>query len=251
MNPNIKEIGHVSFKLKNTKVFRDCYENVLQLPVGFILQKKEGEDYIIYYQLRHGQFLEIFPESSILSWDDYDGHNHDELYSYQYATLGTGDVKEMSDPEGNRWQLGQGDLYISKVTYHVKDLSKSLDFYKNIYECDVLEADDKRALIQINDTQSVELIEYAYPQDNCTNNKGQCHYALIVKDIVAFAKDMKEKGVQIWHGPKALTGPYEEDYVPVKHSENTYNFYVQDPDDNDIEVMQYSEDSLQVKYALD
>lgn len=250
MNSNIKEIGHVSFKLKDTAKFRDWYENTLGLNVGFILQKVPGEDYIIYYQLHRGQFIEIFPESSVLSWKDYDGHNHDEWYSYQHATLGQGDGVKMRDPEYNTWMVNDGEKYISKITYHVKDLQKSLDFYTKIYELDVIKKTDTSAHVRINDYQSIELIEHPYPKDNCTNNKGQCHYALIVEDIKAFADDMVNKGIQIWHGPKALSKPYTEPYVPIKHSENTYNFYMQDPDDNDIEVMCYSEDSFQVKYAI-
>ena len=253
MNQNVKEIGHVSFKLKDSKKFRDWYENTLGLNVGFILQKKPGEDYIIYYQLHRRQFIEIFPESSVLSWSDYDGNNNEEYYSYQYATLGQGEGKLVRDAEGNAWMLNDGELYISKVTYHVKDLQKSIDFYEKIYELDVERVDEKKALVTINDYQKVELIEYAYEKDNCTNNKGQCHYALIVKDIDAFAKDMVAKGITIWHGPKLMAKPYtaEDPYVPVKHSENTYNFYMQDPDDNEIEVMCYSEDSFQVKYSIE
>ena len=249
MNTNIKEIGHVSFKLKNVKVFRDWYENVLGLNVGFILQKNPGEDYIIYYQLNKGQFIEIFPETSFLSWADYDGHNHDEYYSYQHSTLGTGEGVFMQDPEFNSWIVNEGEKYISKVTYHVKDLKRSVAFYTDIYECDVIDQNEEKAYIRINDYQCVELIQHAYPKDNCTNNKGQCHYALIVNDIEAFAKDMVNKGIQLYHGPKTMGKPYTGPYVLEKHSENSYNFYIQDPDDNEIEVMAYSEDSFQVKYA--
>lgn len=249
MNTNVKEIGHVSFKLKNTARFRDWYENTLGLNVGFILQKVPGEDYIIYYQLKRGQFIEIFPESSILSWADYDGHNHDEWYSYQYTTLGKGTGVKVQDPEHNTWMINEGDKYISKITYYVKDLQKSVDFYTQVFELDVLCQDSDSACIRINDDQVIELIQHTYPRNNCTNNKGQCHYALIVHDIAAFAKDMEQKGIQLWNGPKTNYMPYIEAYVPVKHSENTYNFYMQDPDDNEIEVMCYSENSFQVKYA--
>jgi hypothetical protein len=71
------------------------------------LQKVKGEDYIIYYQLAHGQFIEIFPESSILSWKEYVGNNHDEWYSYQNTSLGSAPFTEMKDPENNTWQIGK------------------------------------------------------------------------------------------------------------------------------------------------
>lgn len=34
------------------------------------------------------------------------------------------------------------------------------------------------------------------------------------------------------------------------NTENSYNFFIQDYDDNEIEMMAYSDESLQVKYAL-
>ena len=151
------------------------------------------------------------------------------------------------------WHVGEGELYISKVTYHVKDLERSSGFYSKIYELEVTKKDEKTAYVTVNDYQQIELIEYDYPLSNCINNKGQCHYALIVNDIDVFTKNMVNKGLTIWHGPKLMAKPYtkEDPYVPVKHSENTYNFYMQDPDDNEIEVMCYSEDSFQVKYSID
>ncbi|MBR4163955.1 MAG: VOC family protein [Solobacterium sp.] len=250
MNANIKEIGHLAFKLKNAPVFEDWYENTLGLKVGFTM-KKNDQDYIIYYQLRRGQFIEIFPEWNDGSrWPEYDGNNREEDYSYQYATIGDGEGKLMVDPENNKWFVNEGEKYISKVTYHVNDLKKSVDFYRNIFELDVKECDDKKAYVTINDYQVIELIEHPYPKNNSTHAKGQCHYALIVNDIASFAKDMEAKGIQLWHGAKTYKKPYTEPYVPVKHSENTYNFYMQDPDDNEIEVMCYSEESFQVKYAV-
>jgi catechol 2,3-dioxygenase-like lactoylglutathione lyase family enzyme len=221
----------------------------LKRPLSNLTGFNKGEDYIIYYQLAHGQFIEIFPESSILSWKEYDGNNHDEWYSYQNTSLESAPFTEMKNPENNTWQIGKEKNYISKVTYHVRNLQKSMDFYSKIYEMDVKQTSVTSGLVRVNEDQEIELIEHNYPKDNCTNNKGQYHYALIVKDIVAFAQDMKEKGIQIWYGPKAMTKPYTTDYIPVHHSEQTYNLYIQDPDDNDIEVMQYSEDSYQVKYA--
>jgi predicted enzyme related to lactoylglutathione lyase len=119
----------------------------------------------------------------------------------------------------------EGKNYISKVIYHVRNLQKSMDFYSKIYELDVKQTSVTSALVGINEDQEIELIEHNSPKDNCTNNKGQCHYALIVKEIVACAQDIKEKGIQIWYGPKAMTKPYTTYYIPVRHSEQTYNFY--------------------------
>ena len=86
MNSNIKEIGHVSFKLKDTARFRDWYENTLGLNVGFVLQKVPGEDYIIYYQLHRGQFIEIFPESSSFSCRTSSSRSVSGLPAYRRST---------------------------------------------------------------------------------------------------------------------------------------------------------------------
>lgn len=249
MNTNVKEIGHLSFKLKNTQKFRQFYENELKLPIGFILKTPDGEDRIIYYQLDHGQFIEIFPETKQAGWPDYDGHNHDEYYSYQYTTLGIGEGKTIQDPEFNTWKVNEGEQFISKVTYHSNDIKKVKDFYVNILNLDVVLDTPDCVHIKVNDEQIIEILNKPYPKDNCTNNKGQCHYALIVEDIELSARRLEAKGIQLYHGPKTMHMPYTEPYEKVPHSENSYNFYIQDPDDNEIEVMSYSPESFQLVYA--
>ena len=251
MNANIKEIGHLSFKLKNTEKIRNFYENTLGLNVGFSLKTDKGEERIIYYQLHHGHFIEIFPETSVLSWTDYDGHNHDEYYSYQHTTLGEGEGETIQDPEFNTWKINKGPLYISKVTYNCNDLQKAKTFYRDILEMDIVLDTPDLVYVKVNEEQVIELRNKPYPKDNCTNNKGQCHFALIVHDIELAAKRLNEKGVQLYHGPKTSNRPYTGAYEKVAHTEKSYNFYIQDYDDNEIEVMAYSDESFQVKYALE
>lgn len=251
MNTNIKEIGHLSFKLKNTERFRDFYENTMGLKVGFTLKTEKGEERIIYYQLRHGQFIEIFPETSRGGWPEYDGHNHDEYYSYQYTTLGQGDGETVRDPEFNTWKVNKGPLYITKVTYNCKDLQKAKTFYTDILGMDLILDTPDCVHVKVGGEQVIELLNKPYPKDNCTNNKGQCHFALIVHDIELAAKELTEKGVQLYYGPKTMGRPYTTPYEKVAHTENSYNFYIQDYDDNEIEVMAYSDESFQVKYAAE
>lgn len=251
MNKNIKEIGHLSFKLKDTKRFRDFYENTLGLNIGFSLKTPKGEERIIYYQLSHGQFIEIFPETSVLTWADYDGHNHDEYYSYQYTTLGKGEGKKIQDPEFNTWMVNEKPWYISKVTYNTKDLQKAKTFYRDILEMELILDTPNLVHVKVNEEQVIELVNKPYPMDNCTNNKGQCHFALIVHDIELAAKRMNEKGILLYYGPKTSKKPYTGPYEKVAHTENSYNFYIQDYDDNEIEVMAYSKESFQLKYGTE
>lgn len=251
MNSNVKEIGHVSFKLKNEKEFRNFYENVLGLKTGFILKNKQGEDRIVYYQLNRHQFIEIFPENSTMQWPTYDGRSKEDHYSYQYTSIGNGDcTKLVKDPEGNQWSFNGKERFISKVTYHVNDLQKAKTFYSNILLLDLIEDTSERVIVKFNEYQVVELLNTPYPDDNCTNDKGYCHFALIVHDIVKEARRLEALGVQFYHGPKTFNMPYTAPYEAVKHTENTYNFYMQDYDDNEIEVMGYTPESFQVTYSL-
>lgn len=250
MNQNVKEIGHISFKLKNEKAFRDFYENTLKLKTGFILKNKLDEDRIVYYQLNRHQFIEIFPENSITTWPTYDGKSKEDRYSYQYATLGSGNHHDLiKDPEGNQIIVNEGEKYISKLTYHVNNLQKAKTFYTDVLLLDLLEATAEKVIVKINDDQCLELLNKSYPDDNCTDDKGYCHFALIVHDIVKEARRLEAMNVQLYHGPKTFKMPYTEAYQAVKHTENTYNFYMQDFDDNEIEVMGYSDESFQVVYS--
>lgn len=250
MNQNVIEIGHISFKLKDEKTFRDFYENTLKLNTGFILKNKLDEDRIVYYQLNRRQFLEVFPETSLSGWPTYKGKSNDENLSYQYATIGSGDSEKIiKDPEGNQFIINKGEKYISQLTYYVNDLNKSKEYYTKVLLLDLNDETEDHVVVKINDFQSLLLIQQPYSESNNTDNKGYCHFALIVHDIVKEARRLEAMGVQLYHGPQTMNYPYTEPYEAVKHSENTYNFYMHDVDDNEIEVMQYSEESFQLVYS--
>jgi|GEM_PF-3422643 len=254
MNSNVKEIGHVSFKIYDEIPFRNFYENELKLKTGFILKTEDGKDRIIYYQLNHGQFLEVFPKTKSTDWADYDGHSNEDKLSYQYTTLGKGDHPEMiRDHEGNLFEMYPGAHYISKVTYKVNNIEKSKKFYTDILALNIISETPNAVQIKINDEQIVELLNQPYTGDNHSDNKGFCHYSLIVKDIEAEARRLEQIGYLMTAGPLNSGHPYtkENPYKAVKHSEKSYNFYIQDPDFNEIEVMSYSAESYQVKYATE
>lgn len=251
MDSNIKEIGHVSFKIFNKEVMKDFYENTLHLPLGFVLKNQYDEERILYYQLHKGQFVECFPLTKTSGWKEYDGHSHREDYSYQYTTLGAGEGKRVEDPEGNVWMVNDGEAYISRITYYVNDIKRSVAFYRDIVEADIVEEEVERAVVRINDLQTIELLFHPYPKNNYSRNKGHCHYSLVVHDIEKFARKLEAKDVAIWRASKERNQPYTAPYQKVKHTENSYNFFITDPDDNNIEVMAYTPESFQLKYALD
>lgn len=251
MDTNIKEIGHVSFRIKNKEAMKEFYHHTLGLNLGFLLKNQYDEERILYYQLHKGLYIECFPVTKTSGYPEYDGLGHCKDHSYQYTTLGIGEGEKVVDPEGNVWMVNKGELYISKVTYYVNDIKRSVAFYRDIVEADIEEETVDHAIVRMNDYQTIELIFHPYPKNNYTTNKGHCHYALIVHDIEKFARKLESKDVQIWCAHKEKNNPYTTPYQKVKHTENSYNFFITDPDDNNIEVMGYSPESLQLKYALD
>jgi catechol 2,3-dioxygenase-like lactoylglutathione lyase family enzyme len=65
---------------------------------------------------------------------------------------------------------------------------------------------------------------------------GFTHLSLQVKDIKGYIEDLRKKGVTI------------DDEVKWGELDNTWQAWISDPDGNKIEVMEYTETSLQVIY---
>ncbi len=84
-------------------------------------------------------------------------------------------------------------------------------------------------------------IELFYPTPNTNlnsggpnyDNIGYAHLSLIVDDLSACEKELRDSGVQL--DSEIHTGP-----------DNTATLWIKDPDGNRIEMMQYSDNSLQV-----
>ena len=250
MNQNVKEIGHLAFRVKNQEQMMKFFKEDLGLNIGFILKSQAGLDRIIYFQLNHGQFIELFPEPA-MNWPDYDGHNAEGKYGYHHVTLGTGTAAIQQDLEENRWAVNDRPLYISKVTYYCNDMQKNKKFYTEVLDLDLVEENQEHVLIKVNEEQQIELLNKPHTDENNCQSHGFHHYALIVHDIEKMAEFCVNKGITLYHGDKGQNNPYTEPYVPVKHSEHSYNFWIQDFEDNEIEVMAYSEESLQVVHAAE
>lgn len=90
--------------------------------------------------------------------------------------------------------------------------------------------------LEFGDHQFVELFhcrEEKKPHPDLREYYSIHHIALIVDDIHAAFKEAKEKGLHIKTEP--LLGP-----------DNTWQFWLIDPDGNEIEMMEYTNDSLQL-----
>lgn len=108
----------------------------------------------------------------------------------------------------------------------VKNLEKSLAFYKGVLELEVNSSDDGYVDFKLNDTllaifQS-DKAGIMFPREHM-NTGGGAVYAYQVKDVDKACKDLINKGVEIFEGPKMM--PWGQTVA-----------YFKDPDNNIWEV---------------
>lgn len=135
------------------------------------------------------------------------------------------------------------DFYIHKLGAKVKAL-----VYYRVY----LNRDDRPAMkkiaeqdpdrifnvyLEIAEGQFIELFvanEDQKPYTKWNEHKGYSHFALTVDDIFKVKEELLEKGVT--PDTDISKGPSE-----------TYQMWLSDPDGNKFEIMQYTENSIQLK----
>jgi catechol 2,3-dioxygenase-like lactoylglutathione lyase family enzyme len=107
--------------------------------------------------------------------------------------------------------------------------------------------------LQIAPKEFIELFNESYKGNREESDRGHHHVCLMVEDIFAAAKTLEEKGLLLTAGPKSYKHyfriPYKEIYEYGKCG--SLAFYVQDPEGNEIEIMQYTDVSMQVLYDQD
>lgn len=74
----------------------------------------------------------------------------------------------------------------------------------------------------------------------------------MVEDIIQTARELESKGIQIWEGPSYENPPYNEPYnADVPQPCHSLVFFIQDPEGNEIEIMQFTDESLQVLHDFE
>ena len=128
---------------------------------------------------------------------------------------------------------------IAHVAYLVSDLDVALDFYVNKlgFKKKFTMNNEKGKLwivyLQINEHQFIELFpENAF--DNKGNNGSYQHLCLEVEHLEDFVATLTGEGVEI--DEPIITG--------IDHN---LQAWIHDPDGNAIELMEYGDDSLQMK----
>ena len=125
---------------------------------------------------------------------------------------------------------------IAHTAYMVTDMQKALDFYvagfgfKHAFSLANPEGQSWIEYLKVADGQFIELF---HPVPGfIPGNKSYMHLCLEVDDCVATAKELEERGLDVWSKPK-------------KGSDHNIQCWARDPDGNLIEIMQISPQSPQ------
>ena len=66
------------------------------------------------------------------------------------------------------------------------------------------------------------------------------HVCFWVKDIEAAGRELQDKGIDIFVGPTTAGHPWPKPFVKYLQGAGEYNFYISDPDGNEVEFMEYN-----------
>lgn len=148
--------------------------------------------------------------------------------------------------------------YITGIThcsFFCKDYEKMLTFYRDIMGLEfmfTLRNEDGTPWItylKVADRQFVELFNTTYSGDNKWASTSFSHLALVVDDIFETAHTLESKGVVLTKGPKDVSEiwriPYVSDSMTVACGSRVA--WVQDPEGNEIELMEYTPISVQTR----
>lgn len=143
---------------------------------------------------------------------------------------------------------------IAQCSFLCNDFEKMVHFYRDVLELPLafmLRNEDGtpwKAYIKVSDRQFIELIDKKYDGENKWGTFSMGHYSLLVKDIFAAVKTLEAKGVLITDGPSANKRYFRVPYCTVAQPAccGSMTAWVQDPEGNEIELMQYTEASMQI-----
>lgn len=128
---------------------------------------------------------------------------------------------------------------VSHLALYVHDLDKSRAFYKDFLgfaEAPYVKKNKDGSIhliwIKINDTQTIELFEE--PKDRVGNPDRLNHLGLVTDDAEAMRQYLASRGVKV------------PDQTPLGSTRNK-NYFVQDPDGHNIEMVQYMPDGATMK----
>ena len=147
---------------------------------------------------------------------------------------------------------------LAHIALHITNMEETLRFYteclglQKIFELKNDNDEDWLVYLKVCDYQFIELFyggkqkrviswpaegqELTPEQDEIIGHEICTHFCLQVEDIFEMAQRIRDFGYKIVV------------LEPAKGKDNNYECFTQDPDGNLIELMQYTEDALQLKY---
>jgi lactoylglutathione lyase len=141
---------------------------------------------------------------------------------------------------------------LSQIALQVTDIEASLKFYcenlglRHLFNfCD---ENNKPWMyyLRVSDYQYLELIPR---KEKTPAGEGSFHHmGLIVEDVHAAAQELLQKGVKLYHGPAAMNHGFMAAEEITPGLDNNLSFYTEDPDHNNVEIMQFSKDAKQHPY---
>lgn len=156
--------------------------------------------------------------------------------------------------------------HLAHITFKCNDFEKMCSFYRDTmgfeqmftlpYQGNIAaahthegihEGDTWLAYFKIDDRSFIELFNEPYDTTYHIPQYSFMHFSVLVEDIVQAARHFEEKGLVLWAGPRHVNNPYVGPYPGNKTGQcGSYAFYIQDPEGNEIEVMQFTPASLQL-----
>lgn len=165
--------------------------------------------------------------------------------------------------------------HIMKCCYTCKDYEKMKDFYNQTLELEIIKiikftpeliehfkkkgficerrvGEECMCYLAVTDDEFIVLLNVQYDEKNRTDNQGFYHVCFMVSDIIQTARELEKKGIQLWEGPSYENLPYDKPFVAdIPQPCNSKVFFIQDPEGNEIEIMQFTENSLQVLHDFE
>jgi lactoylglutathione lyase len=146
---------------------------------------------------------------------------------------------------------------LGHVALRCKDYQKMLDFYVNKLGCEELFHldDDNGSLwltyIRVSKGQFIELFPESYPGNNNAHFRSHLHFCFEVDNFSEIIRKLEAKGVPVHKGPVRdyphLEEPYEKHPLGMCGS---LCAFISDPEGNDIELMQFTDKSMQRKCSV-
>ena len=126
---------------------------------------------------------------------------------------------------------------------YVNDLQKSLEFYQKLGFTKhflLFNFSGEPTFLYLKSSSELFFLELIHSNGDCgTQEKKTRHLCLEVDDAAAAARELQEKGVDVFYGPVSYKNKADIPYTNKVAYSMLPRFFVADPDGNQIEFIQF------------